>query len=230
MRLFIAVFNMVVRYASDCNREGIFSLYQRLHGKKRALRGKGSDSRRGWHCQKAGAEDKVQRCFAVGFSPPLGREPLGGVGLLAIPVIVFTSIFSAAFTMVSARGMLCRVRDEGRVAYTGLWILGISAANGLPPILAGLLIGLLGMAGFQLCFCIAGGIGLAAAGLMFGLSPEEGKPPMHELHHLIRPAQPLRSLGRVFWVTLGFGEKKERGRHCKKPESGQHEDPRYTRA
>lgn len=129
-------------------------------------------------------------------------------GLLAVPVIVFTTIFNAAFTMVSASGMLCRVRDEGRVAYTSLWILGVSTANGLPPILAGLLIEYWGMAGFRLCFLIAGCIGLAAAGFMFGLSTEEGKPSLHELRHLLQPSQPLRSLARVFWITLGFGEKK----------------------
>ncbi len=138
-------------------------------------------------------------------------------GLLAVPVIVFTTIFNAAFTMVSASGMLCRVRDEGRVAYTSLWILGVSTANGLPPILAGLLIDYLGMAGFRLCFLIAGCGGLAAAGFMFGLSTEEGKPPLHELRHLIRPSQPLRSLGRVFGITFGFvgkkgGESAEDGR------------------
>ncbi len=129
-------------------------------------------------------------------------------GLLAVVVIVFTTIFNGAFTMVSARGMLCRVRDEGRVAYTSLWILGVSTANGLPPILAGLLIGHLGLAGFRLCFLIAGCLGLAAASLMFGLPPEEGKPPLRELRHLIHPGQPVRSLARVFWITLGFGEKK----------------------
>jgi len=129
-------------------------------------------------------------------------------GLLAVPVIVFTTIFNAAFTMVSASGMLRRVRDEGRVAYTSLWILGISTANGLPPILAGLLIDLLGMAGFRLCFLIAGCAGLAAAAFMFALPPEEGKPPLHELRHLLQPSQPLRSLARVFWITLGFGEKR----------------------
>jgi len=132
-------------------------------------------------------------------------------GLLAVPVIVFTTIFNGAFTMVSASGMLCRVRDEGRVAYTSLWILGVSTANGLPPILAGLFIDYLGIAGFRLCFLIAGCAGLAASGFMFALSPEEGKPPLHELRHLIQPSQPLRSLARVFWITLGFGEKKGRG-------------------
>jgi len=132
-------------------------------------------------------------------------------GVLAVVVIVFTTIFNAAFTMVSASGMLRRVRDEGRVAYTSLWILGVSTANGLPPILAGLLIDYLGMAGFRLCFLIAGCAGLAASGFMFALSPEEGKPPLHELRHLIQPSQPVRSLARVFWITLGFGEKKGRG-------------------
>ncbi|MBU2618456.1 MAG: MFS transporter [Proteobacteria bacterium] len=129
-------------------------------------------------------------------------------GVLAVVVIVFTTIFNAAFTMVTASGMLCRVRDEGRVAYTSLWILGISTANGLPPILAGLLIDHLGMFGFRLCFLIAGCAGLAAAGFMFALPPEEGKPPLHELRYLIQPSQPLRSLARVFWITVGFGEKK----------------------
>ena len=88
------------------------------------------------------------------------------------------------------------------------WILGVFSANGLPPILVGLLIDLLGMAGFRRCFFIAGCIGLAAACLMFALPPEEGKPPLHELRHLIQPSQPLRSLARVFWITLGFGGKK----------------------
>ncbi|MCX5865338.1 MAG: hypothetical protein NTW42_09770 [Deltaproteobacteria bacterium] len=129
-------------------------------------------------------------------------------GLLAVPVIVFITIFNGAFTMVSASGMLCRVRDEGRVAYTSLWILGVSTANGVPPILAGLLIDYWGMAGFRLCFLIAGCAGLAASGFMFALPPEEGKPPLHELRHLIQPSQPLRSLARVFWITFGFGEKK----------------------
>ncbi len=132
-------------------------------------------------------------------------------GLLSLPIIVCTTIFNAAFTMVSARGMLCRVGEEGRVAYTSLWILGVSAANGLPPILAGLLIDFFGLAGFRLCFLLAGGLGLAATACMFSLPPEEGKPPLHELHHLIRPGQPLRSLGRVFWITLGFWEKEGRG-------------------
>ena len=94
------------------------------------------------------------------------------------------------------------------MAYPSLWILGISTANGLPPILAGLLIDLLGMAGFRLCFFLAGCVGLAAACLMFTLQPEEGKPPLRELRHLIQPSQPLRSLARVFWITLGFGGKK----------------------
>jgi hypothetical protein len=141
-----------------------------------------------------------------------GLLPGGSLtGVLAVVVIVFTTIFNGAFTMVSARGMLCRVRDEGRVAYTSLWILGISTANGLPPILAGLLIDHLELAGFRLCFLVAGGLGLVAASCMFALPPEEGKPPLDELRHLIHPSQPVRSLARVFWITLGFGEKRGGG-------------------
>ena len=126
---------------------------------------------------------------------------------LALPVLVFTTVFNAALVMVSARGMLCRVREEGRVGYTTLWIMAVSLANGVPPILAGILIDHLALTGFRLCFLIAAGSGLLAAGLLFRLPQEEGKPPVQELHHLIRPSQPLRSLGRVFWITLGLGDK-----------------------
>jgi predicted MFS family arabinose efflux permease len=126
---------------------------------------------------------------------------------LVPPVVLFTFVFNAAFQMVTARGMLCRVTGEDRVGYTALWVISVSLANGVPPILAGWLIDVFGLAGFRLCFLIAGLGGLAAAGFMFRLPPEEGKPPMHALHHLVRPSQPLRSLGRVFWITLGFGEK-----------------------
>jgi hypothetical protein len=124
---------------------------------------------------------------------------------LVVPVLVFTTVFNAAFTMVTARGMLCRVRENGRIGYTALWIFSVALANGLPPIMAGWLIDAFGLIGFRLCFLFGGIGGLAAAVCMFQLSPEEGKPPVHPLHHLIRPEQPLRSLGRVFWTTLGFG-------------------------
>jgi len=127
-------------------------------------------------------------------------------GWLIMPVLIFTTVFSAAYTMVTTRGMLCRVREEGRVGYTALWILSVSLANGVPPILAGLLIDTLGLTGFRLCFLIAGISGLITAGFMFGLSPEEGKPSIRTLPQLVRPSQPLRSLGQVFRITLGFGE------------------------
>jgi MFS family permease len=124
---------------------------------------------------------------------------------LVVPVLVFTTVCNAAFTMVTARGMLCRVRENGRVGYTALWIFSVALANGIPPIIAGWLIDAFGLIGFRLCFLLAGIGGLIAAGCMLRLSPEEGKPPEPALHHLIRPEQPLRSLGRVFWITLGFG-------------------------
>ncbi|MDA8165664.1 MAG: hypothetical protein M0017_11605, partial [Desulfobacteraceae bacterium] len=130
-----------------------------------------------------------------------------GTAWLAPPAVLFSLVFNAAFGMVVARGMLCRVRGDDRVGYTALWVVCVSLANGVPPILAGWLIDALGLAGFRLCFLAAGLGGFAAAGLMLRLGPEKGKPPHPALHHLIRPSQPLRSLGRVFWITLGLGEK-----------------------
>ncbi len=140
----------------------------------------------------------------------LGLLPHGRLtGWLVLPVLAFTSVFNAAFVMVAARGMLCRVQEEGRVGYTTLWILAMSVANGVPPILAGVLIDQLGISGFRLCFIIAGLCGFVVAGLLFRLPAEEGKPPVRELHYLIRPTQPLRSLGRVFWITLGLDDRRE---------------------
>ena len=128
--------------------------------------------------------------------------------ILVVPVMLFTTVFNAAFAMVSARGMLCRVRKPARVAYTCLWIVGVAAANGVPPLLVGLLIDLLGMVGFRLCFVLAGVSGFVAVGLMFRLSPEEGKPALGELSPLLQPRQPLSFLAAVFRITLGLGEER----------------------
>jgi hypothetical protein len=123
---------------------------------------------------------------------------------LVLPILVLTSLFNAAFTMVTARGMLCRVRENGRVGYTALWIFSVALANGIPPIMAGWLIDVLGLTGFRLCFLISALGGMVATAGMFRLSPEEGKPPVPAFHYLGHPTQTLRSFGRLFWFTLGF--------------------------
>ncbi|MFZ5774873.1 MAG: MFS transporter [Thermodesulfobacteriota bacterium] len=126
---------------------------------------------------------------------------------LVVLVLLCTTVFHAAFAMVSARGMLCRVREEERVAYTGLWIVGMAVASGVPPVLVGMLIELLGLTGFRLCFLTAGLIGFVAVGLMFRLAPEEGKPALGQLEWLMPLQRPWRFWSAVFRISAGMGEK-----------------------
>lgn len=116
-----------------------------------------------------------------------------------VPIFILTTVVSAAFSAVASRGMLCRVRDESRVGYTALWILTVSIANGLPPIVTGWLIDALALNGFRLCFLIAGTSGLVAIGLLFRLPPEDGK----LAAYILRPGQPLRNMGRLCRLTFG---------------------------
>ncbi|MBU0676199.1 MAG: MFS transporter [Proteobacteria bacterium] len=125
----------------------------------------------------------------------------GWTEILALVLMVGSTIFLAAFQMVAARGMLCRVPTEGKVGYTNIWIIGSSLAMGIPPILAGMVINHWGLAGFRLCFLISGIGGLAAGVALFRLPPEKGKPTLPHLMELIRPSQPLRALARIVWMN-----------------------------
>ncbi|MEW6220789.1 MAG: hypothetical protein AB1634_14830, partial [Thermodesulfobacteriota bacterium] len=123
---------------------------------------------------------------------------------LAVPVVMVSAVFNAAFLMLAARGMLCRVRAEGRVGYTNIWILGTALAMGLAPIAAGRAIDSWQLAGFRACFAASSLVGLVAALLFFGLRAEEGQPPVPRLAEVLRPSQPLRTLGRILWISLGL--------------------------
>jgi MFS family permease len=127
---------------------------------------------------------------------------------LALLVVAGAALFNAGFLTVATRGMMCRVRELGRVGYTNLWIFGSSMAMGLIPIVAGLLIGRWEMLGFRLCFVVSGIVGILAAFTLRRLPLEEGKVPIPNLGDLLAPVQPLRSLARVLWLNLGLpGEK-----------------------
>ncbi|MBU0485558.1 MAG: hypothetical protein KKB30_13715 [Proteobacteria bacterium] len=128
---------------------------------------------------------------------------------LAVLALVSSMVFSISLSTVASRTMLGRVKNEGRIGYTSLWIIGVSLANGIPPILAGQLIDHLGVLGFRLCFAISIFLGISVSFLLKNL-PEEGVlPDLAYLDVLVRPLQPVRWMGRMVWLSLGFGERPE---------------------
>lgn len=80
----------------------------------------------------------------------------GWTDLLALAAVIGSTVCLAAFTTITTRDMLGRVSAANRIAYTSIWITVTSLATGLVPILAGLLIGWLGLAGFRFCFLLSG--------------------------------------------------------------------------
>lgn len=123
---------------------------------------------------------------------------------LAVLALVGSMVLSISLWTVAARSMLGQVKNEGRIGYTSLWIIGVSLANGIPPILAGQLIDHFGQLGFRLCFAISIFLGVSVSFLLKNL-PEEGiLPDLAYLDVLVRPIQPVRWMGRLVGVSLGF--------------------------
>ncbi len=123
---------------------------------------------------------------------------------LAVLALVGSMMFSISLFAVASRTMLGQVKEEGKIGYTSLWIIGVSLSNGIPPILAGQLIAHFGVVGFRLCFAISILLGIVMSFLLKNL-PEEGVlPDLPYLDVLIRPLQPVRWMGRMVWLSLGF--------------------------
>lgn len=90
---------------------------------------------------------------------------------LALAAVIGSTFCNAAFTTMATREMLRLVRQPGQVGYTNIWIIATSLATGAVPILAGLLVDWLGLAGFRLCFLASGVGGLLAAASLSRTSP-----------------------------------------------------------
>ncbi len=125
---------------------------------------------------------------------------------LAMGLVTLHCLFSAALWMIGSRGMLCRVRETGRVGYTNIWIIGNALAMGVTPIVAGAVVRQWGKEGFYACFLASAVMGLVCALLLLRMPQEEDKPPVKNLSALLRPSLPLRTLGRIVWITLGRDE------------------------
>jgi hypothetical protein len=125
---------------------------------------------------------------------------------LSLILVVLGNIFNGAALMVMNRGMLCRVREKGRVGYTNLWIVCTALATGITPILAGVIVQWLQLTGFRICFLLTAVMSVACALSLFSVAQEQDKPPVPNLTNLLKPSIPMRTLWRIVWITLGLDE------------------------
>jgi len=121
------------------------------------------------------------------------------------PTIFFMSVFVAAFWMVAHRTMLSYVKTDGKVGYTNVWIFGTALAVGVTPIAVGFAIDLWGLWGFRSCFIISC-IGSLCCGIAAQWVVQDGKPIENLLGRMMNPVLPLRTLGRIAWITIGLHE------------------------
>jgi len=121
-------------------------------------------------------------------------------------LVVLGNVFNGAAAMAMNRGMLRRVREEGRVGYTNFWIVGTALATGVTPILAGVTVQWLQLTGFRICFLLTALTSIACALSFFSVAQEKDKPPIPGLNDLLKPSIPMRTLWRIVWITLGLDE------------------------
>jgi MFS family permease len=125
---------------------------------------------------------------------------------LVLPIMIGGAIVSAGFIIIASQTMMCLVQQEDRVGYTTVWIAGSALANGIPPILAGWLIDIFQLPGYRACFILSGASALLVA-LLWSRFKIEGLEVMPDMHHIIRPYHPLRTLQRITWMVLGMKKK-----------------------
>jgi predicted MFS family arabinose efflux permease len=126
---------------------------------------------------------------------------------MPLVVIVLTPmfIFGGAFYLAAHRALLNFIRPVGRVGYSNIWTAACSISTGITPILVGQFIQRWELNGFRACFVIAGCMGLALALLCPKVVPD-GIPVAQSRKRLLNPVLPLRTLGRIAWITVGLHE------------------------
>lgn len=125
--------------------------------------------------------------------------------LVLPPVLVVTSLLSAAYWTTSHRYMIAVVQAEHKVGYTNIWIVGTALSMGVTPIVTGYFIEHLELTGFRIAFTCSG-LGGILCGLANYWVVHHRKPLKHSLSELINPTLPLRTLARIAWVTVGLDE------------------------
>ena len=119
------------------------------------------------------------------------------------PSYMVTMAFGAAFQIGRNQGLLGRIRQEGKVAYTNLYIFIDALAMGVTPVVVGILIERHALWGYQLCFFVS-----CLAGLVLALpnlwALEADKLPAPYMGPLIRTTLPLRGMARAMWLSMGL--------------------------
>ncbi|MBU2646439.1 hypothetical protein KKI24_17155 [bacterium] len=121
--------------------------------------------------------------------------------LFVVPIIILGGILSAGLLIFASKGMMSLVREQNRTGYTSMWIIGTSISNGFPPILAGWLIGVHHLQGYRICFLISSFCALTVS-LLWSRFHIEDTDLVPDMHLIVKPMQPLRSLQRVVWMIL----------------------------
>ena len=121
------------------------------------------------------------------------------------PAVVILNVFNAALFVAANRSLLHHVRETARVGYTSIWITMTAITMGATPILAGMVIQTWGLWGFRACFGLSAftGIGCALACLW---AVDDGRKDVETRSWMLNPVLPLRTLGRIVWITAGLHE------------------------
>ncbi|HOC69928.1 MAG TPA: hypothetical protein PKO23_14075 [Candidatus Hydrogenedentes bacterium] len=119
--------------------------------------------------------------------------------------VILACVFNAAFNVAVNRAMLNQVPDHDRIGYTALWTVSTALALGITPVAAGFLIEHYGMWGFRLCFLFSG-FTTTLAGFLYLFVIHDRSLSGKTWLHLLNPVLPLRTAGRILWITLGLHE------------------------
>jgi MFS family permease len=119
--------------------------------------------------------------------------------------VVFASIFGAAFGVAVNRAMLNQVPDHDRIGYTALWTVGTAIAFGVTPVAAGLIIEHFPLWGFQACFILSA-VSTSIAGVLCLFLVHDVSLEGKRWFYLLNPLLPLRTAGRIMWITVGLHE------------------------
>lgn len=120
---------------------------------------------------------------------------------LTIPIITLGFVLNAGLLIFASKGMMTLVHERNRTGYTSMWIIGTSVSNGLPPILAGWLIGVFHLQGYRICFLVSSFCAMIVSILWSRFLIEDAEL-IPNIHHIVKPTQPLRSLQRIVWMIL----------------------------
>lgn len=133
-----------------------------------------------------------------------GTNPTA-VPIVLVLTVLIGNIFGAAFFVAVNRAMLNHVPENDRVGYTALWTVCTAIAFGVTPLAAGFIIEYLGMWGFRLCFIFSTLTTMVSAGLCLVYVNEQNVF-ADGWTVMLNPVLPLRTMGRILWITMGLHE------------------------